>query len=421
MDVQQVEAFLAVADELHFGRAAERLVQSRPRVSKLIASLEREVGGALFDRTSRRVRLTPLGTRFRDQLRPGYAQMQAALADARAAATQASGVLRVGFTVTTGGEALTRLVTVFESAHPGCQVILNEVGIGDPYAPLRRDEIDVLVNWLAVDEPNLTAGPVIDRCDRALAVAAGHSLAAGPPVTAEDLADLEMAWIPPSLPTALYDALLPPRTPSGRPIRRTPGSGPAPHPRDGRERPHGPSHRRLPAARAAGRHHPHPDHRPAAAPARADLVHHPRERPHPRARADSCHDVIAVTEQHVRGGQRRGPAGPLGPGGPRQRGHRDLPARGERRGPGDHERDRILRPGRAARRGSISRTALSQFPGQSRASGNRANGRRSRSRATARQGAIDPVTANWTIVRRGRRQRAPARTRAGRACLMIGV
>jgi hypothetical protein len=60
MDVQQVEAFLAVADELHFGRAAERLVQSRPRVSKLIASLEREVGGALFDRTSRRVRLTPL-------------------------------------------------------------------------------------------------------------------------------------------------------------------------------------------------------------------------------------------------------------------------------------------------------------------------------------------------------------------------
>ena len=221
MDVQQVEAFLAVADELHFGRAAERLVQSRPRVSKLIASLEREVGGALFDRTSRRVRLTPLGTRFRDQLRPGYAQMLAALADARAAATQASGVLRVGFTVTTGGEALTRLVTVFGSVRPGCQVILKEVSIGDPYAPLRRDEIDVLVNWLAVDEPDLTAGPVIDRCDRVLAVAAGHSLAACPPVTAEDLADLEMAWVPPSVPTALYDALIPPRTPSGRPVRRT--------------------------------------------------------------------------------------------------------------------------------------------------------------------------------------------------------
>ena len=216
MDMQQVEAFLAVADELHFGRAAERLVLSRPRVSKLIASLEREVGGALFSRTSRRVRLTPLGTRFRQQLRPGYNQMQAALADARAAATQASGVLRIGFTVTTGGQALTRLVTAFASAHPDCQVSLTEVGIGDPYAPLRRDEIDVLVNWLAVDEPDLTAGPVIDRCDRALAVAAGHPLAASPQVTAEDLGDLEMASIPPSLPAAL----LPPRTPWGRAVRR---------------------------------------------------------------------------------------------------------------------------------------------------------------------------------------------------------
>ena len=220
MDMQQVEAFLAVADELHFGRAAERLVLSRPRVSKLIASLEREVGGALFSRTSRRVRLTPLGTRFRQQLRPGYNQMQAALADARAAATQASGVLRIGFTVTTGGQALTRLVTAFASAHPDCQVSLTEVGIGDPYAPLRRDEIDVLVNWLAVDEPDLTAGPVIDRCDRALAVAAGHPLAASRQVTAEDLGDLEMARIPPSLPAALSDALPPPRPPSGRPTRR---------------------------------------------------------------------------------------------------------------------------------------------------------------------------------------------------------
>ncbi len=221
MDMQQVEAFLTVADELHFGRAAERLVWSRPRVSKLIASLEREVGGALFDRTSRRVRLTPLGSRFRDHVRPGYAQMQAALADARAAATQASGVLRVGFTVTTGGEALTRLVTAFGSAHPDCQVILQEVDIGDPYGPLRRDEIDVLVNWLAVDEPDLTAGPLIDRCDRALAVAAGHPLAASPQVSADDLADLEMAQIPTAFPAALHDALLPPRTPSGRPIHRT--------------------------------------------------------------------------------------------------------------------------------------------------------------------------------------------------------
>lgn len=218
--MQQAEAFLAVADELHFGRAAERLVRSRPQVSKLIAALEREVGGSLFDRTSRRVRLTPLGIRFRDQLLPGYEQMQAALSGARAAAARASGTLRIGFTVTTGGQALTRLMTTFGPAHPDCQVTLTEVSIANPYAPLRRGSIDVLVNWLAVDEPDLTAGPVIDRCDRALAVAAGHPLAARTQISAEELADLEMAWIPPSMPAALRNALLPPRTPSGRPTRR---------------------------------------------------------------------------------------------------------------------------------------------------------------------------------------------------------
>ena len=221
MDMQQVEAFLALADELHFGRAAERLVLSRPRVSRLIASLEREVGGTLFERTSRRVRLTPLGARFLGQLRPGYAHMQAALAEARAAASRASGTLRIGFTVTTGGEAVTRLVTAFQAAQPGCQVILREISIGDPYGPLRRDEIDVLVNWLAVDEPDLTAGPVIDSRERALAVARHHPLASKATASAEDLADFELARIPPSLPRALHDALLPPQTPSGRPTRRT--------------------------------------------------------------------------------------------------------------------------------------------------------------------------------------------------------
>jgi DNA-binding transcriptional LysR family regulator len=194
---------------------------SRPRVSRLIASLEREVGGTLFERTSRRVRLTPLGDRFRGQLRPGYAQMQAALADARAAATRASGTLRVGFTVTTGGEAVTRLVTAFQAAHPGCQVILQEVGIGDPYTPLRQDQIDVLVNWMAADEADLTAGPVIDSCERALAVARDHPLAIAAPASAEVLADFDMAWVPPAVPRALFEAVVPAQTPSGRPTRRT--------------------------------------------------------------------------------------------------------------------------------------------------------------------------------------------------------
>lgn len=218
MDMTQVRTFLVLADELHFGRAAERLGLSQPRVSRLISALEREAGGALFDRTTRRVRLTPLGTRLRDGWQPAYGQLLATMEDARTAARRTGGTLRVGFTLTTGGTALTRLVRSFTASYPGCDVQLRETGLQDLYGTLRRDEIDVLIGWLAVNEPDLTAGPAIEHRARALAVSRDHPLVARGSASAEDLADYEMASAPPS---ALFDAIVPPRTPSGRPVRRT--------------------------------------------------------------------------------------------------------------------------------------------------------------------------------------------------------
>jgi DNA-binding transcriptional LysR family regulator len=220
VNLAQIEAFLTLADELHFGRTAERLALSQPRVSRLMAALEREVGGALFERTSRRVRLTPLGIRLRAGWQPGFAQIRAGFDDARAAARQPAGILRIGFTNTTGGDALTSLVHAFQARYPDCRVILRETRMDDAYAALRRDDIDVLVSWLAIDEPDLTAGPAIDHRDRALAVARGHPLAGRGSVSAEDLADHEMVWTQ-SLPRAFFDTLVPPYTPSGRPTRRT--------------------------------------------------------------------------------------------------------------------------------------------------------------------------------------------------------
>lgn len=218
MDMTQVRTFLVLADELHFGRAAERLGLSQPRVSRLISALEREVGGALFDRTTRRVRLTPLGTLLRDGWQPAYGQLLATMDDARTAARRTGGTLRVGFTLTTGGTALTRLVRSFTASYPGCDVQLRETGLQDLYGTLRRDEIDVLIGWLAVDEPDLTAGPAIEHRARALAVSRDHPLVARGSASAEDLADYETASAPSS---ALFDAIVPPRTPSGRPVRRT--------------------------------------------------------------------------------------------------------------------------------------------------------------------------------------------------------
>jgi DNA-binding transcriptional LysR family regulator len=61
-----------LAEELHFGRTAERMFTSRSRVSQVIRAMETRAGGRLFERTSRQVRLTPLGEQLRDRLRPGY-------------------------------------------------------------------------------------------------------------------------------------------------------------------------------------------------------------------------------------------------------------------------------------------------------------------------------------------------------------
>lgn len=85
MDTAEIEVFLVFAEELHFGRTAERLPLTQSQVSRLAARLERRAGGALFERTTRRVRLTPLGEQLRGGLQPGYAQITATLEAARAA------------------------------------------------------------------------------------------------------------------------------------------------------------------------------------------------------------------------------------------------------------------------------------------------------------------------------------------------
>jgi DNA-binding transcriptional LysR family regulator len=221
MDTAEIEVFLVLAEELHFGRTAERLRMPQPRVSRLVSTLEHRIGASLFERTSRRVRLTPLGERLRCQLRPAYEQLTAVLDSARTAAKATDGALRIGFSPTSNVAALTRLIAAFEARNPGCHAVLDGVSNLDPYSALRRGELDVLVNWLAVDEADLTVGPVLEYRDRVLAVAATDPLAVRRSVSVEELADREVAQMTPPFPPALYDAIIPPRTPSGRVIRRS--------------------------------------------------------------------------------------------------------------------------------------------------------------------------------------------------------
>lgn len=220
MDVSEIQAFLTLAEELHFTRTAERLWLSQSRVSRLIASLERRVGGPLFERTSRQVTITPLGKQLLGRIGPAWTEVEGAFAEARSAARDTGGTLRLGWPITVSGPALSRLTETFSARCPDCELSIHDVAMTDVYGPLRRGEIDVLAYWLTGTEPDLTAGPAVEHRSRVLAVGRGHRLARRKSVSVEDLAGEEVHNGSLLFSAGVSDALTPPDTPAGRPIPR---------------------------------------------------------------------------------------------------------------------------------------------------------------------------------------------------------
>jgi DNA-binding transcriptional LysR family regulator len=121
VELREIRVFLTVADELHFGRAGARLGITPSRVSQTIRGLETRVGGRLFDRTSRRVVLTPLGEEFLRRIGPAFDGMREAFEETRQIATGVAGELRLGmYTPVNGGPHLTEIIKTFEARYPAC-------------------------------------------------------------------------------------------------------------------------------------------------------------------------------------------------------------------------------------------------------------------------------------------------------------
>ncbi|MFC8450645.1 LysR family transcriptional regulator [Kitasatospora sp. NPDC057223] len=222
VDQNELDCFLVLAEELHFGRTATRLHLSRARVSQLVQKLERRVGAPLFTRTSRRVALTGLGSRFRDDLEPHYRGIEAALARAVASARGIEGVLHVGFSTPLAGELVMKATERLRATRPELVVEVCEVPLGDPYGMLRTGEFDLQLADFPVHEDDLTRGPTLLAEDRVLAVAAAHPLAGRGSVTLEHLADVTLLTIAGDIPEYRAEHQHPTRTPSGRPIGRGP-------------------------------------------------------------------------------------------------------------------------------------------------------------------------------------------------------
>lgn len=222
MERREIEILLTLAEELHFGRAAARLHVSTPRVSQTIKQLERRFGAALFDRTSRRVALTPLGRELCAELRPAFEQIEAAVRRATAAGREVAGQLRVGFFRAAAARFVLEVAARFEARFPDCEVQIRENQLSDGLGLLRTGEIDVLLLMLPFDEPDLVAGPALVQEPRMLAVSSRHPFARRESVTLEDLARDKVLRLTDALPAYLHASQVPATTPGGQPIRRGP-------------------------------------------------------------------------------------------------------------------------------------------------------------------------------------------------------
>ncbi|KUJ69619.1 LysR family transcriptional regulator [Streptomyces albus subsp. albus] len=216
----ELEAFLTLAQELHFGRTAERLHVTTGRISQTIKQLERRVGAPLFARTSRSVQITPLGAQLYDALRPAYDQIKAGLNQAIARSRGVSGVLRVGYTTLWCGDLMVRATDLFRVRHPDSEIRIQEVLIHDPLSALRAGKIDLQLSEFPIDEPDITAGEVVLAEPRALLVPLSHPLASQDTVCLEDYAEAPLLTIAGDIPDYWQEAIFPSRTPSGRPIER---------------------------------------------------------------------------------------------------------------------------------------------------------------------------------------------------------
>ncbi|RWD71987.1 LysR family transcriptional regulator [Mesorhizobium sp.] len=143
MELRHLRHFLAVANELHMGRAARLLGMAQPPLSQSIARLEKELGVRLFDRANRRLTLTQAGAIFIDEARASVLHADAALAAARAAERGMAGVVRIGFDSAALYHPLPHRLALLRRVLPGAQTKLFELSTNDQLDALQRGAIDI--------------------------------------------------------------------------------------------------------------------------------------------------------------------------------------------------------------------------------------------------------------------------------------
>jgi len=210
MELRHLRYFVAVAEEMHFGRAAERLHIAQPPLSRQIKDLEREIGTPLFERVPRGVELTPAGQAFLPEARLTLAQAERAQRTAQRAALGETGRLRVGFVeAATHSGVLPDVLGFFRVHLPAIGLSLFELDPLRQAEAFRDGRIDLGIlqgsmtesaTWLR--EESIYTEPIV------LAVPGDHRLAGRARLTLASLADESFVLFPRQTDPALFDEIV---------------------------------------------------------------------------------------------------------------------------------------------------------------------------------------------------------------------
>ncbi len=207
MDLKQLRYFIAVAEELHFGRAAARLFISQPALSFDIKKLEEQLGIQLLVRNNKSVKLTNAGQVLLDEARNLLLQAEKVKRLTQLSAEGAVGQLRVGFVNSMLYRGRPRAMARFEEQHPNMEVVLMEMNTSEQAQALQRGQIDIgFVHWAKLPTEIVSECLVADPF--LCCLPAGHRLAGQPSVDLAELREEAFILFPRSLSPHYHDLII---------------------------------------------------------------------------------------------------------------------------------------------------------------------------------------------------------------------
>jgi DNA-binding transcriptional LysR family regulator len=207
MELRHLRYFLAVAEELHFSRAATRLHMAQPPLSQQIRKLEQALGVELVHRTNRRVELSEAGRAILPEVRRTFEAVQRVAEGARSAAAGESGVVNVGFVGSAANSVLPVAVARFRRRYPGVALTLRELSVSEQSAELAAEQLDCAFVRPPVDPAGMRLVRLVEE-PLTCAVPAEHPVARQRRVSVGRLGSEPLVVLARTAVPAVHDAVL---------------------------------------------------------------------------------------------------------------------------------------------------------------------------------------------------------------------